>query len=324
MVFFLLIVVIVFASFMTVLNYSVNLEGTMIQMRELDNEKAKEALFLKTPQQYNGVSVSYTVNNTGTISARVVRLWVADISKGTSGSYAVPLSEQTLKPNEEKTISGPITVDGADIANDLFRYYFVTERGNQFTILLQGGKGEDGANGIDGRDGADGNALTAQVANGIGFIAMDFNSFRTYQAATYPLNTAFVSQSYQISQTKYSAFSLDVRNVDPDERTITLNYQSAFWAINPPSSSGATKGYGWNIAKLSGTTISLFAPGDTLNLPYNQTVKLYFTNPLKPGQNTINTGAAAVNLLLTGIIHNSTHTGDYGQNLPFIAITIID
>jgi len=308
MVFFLLIVVIVFASFAVVLNENTSLEATMIQSRQIDLDKANELLVLKSVTGGN-----FLINNSSPLTAQVVRLWYQD-TNGNSIPIPVPLAQQAILPNEEKPYGQGI------VPSNQARYWFITARGNQFSYLIQGGKGQDGINGINGKDGANG---MAEVSNGIGFIGMDFNSFRSYQTSSSPPTTPALSYSYRISQGNYSAFSLNVTNVEPTGRNITINSQSSIWALNPPTSSGATKGFNWNIAKLNGNQIIPFSGGDTKLLPNNVTVTLYFVTTSKPGQNTINTGAAAVNLLLTGTIWNTTSTRDYGQNLPFISITIV-
>jgi hypothetical protein len=321
MIFFLLIVVVVFASFATILNYSTNLEGAMIQMRQMDNDKAKEALLLKTPQPYNG-QVSYTINNTGTISARVVRLWVEDTTKGLSGSYAVPLNEQTIKPNEERSYNNrAISIPGY-VASDNFRYWFVTERGNQFTILLQGAKGADGVNGKDGKNGSDGNAVMAQVANGIGFISMNFTTFSHYEYTQdkngQNIGTP-VANNYTIgSNANYLLFHVTLSNLDP-VNDITLNHLSAVYILGQNTGGGSIKYVMWTLASVNTNNILNTSPGDSaVVLPKNQTkaIEVYFYGQVPSGNNKIQSGLYPMNIILYGY----RGANQYGQNLPFVSL----
>ena len=109
----------------------------MIQTRLMDNDKARELLVLISAN-YVGTTLQFTINNSGTISGQVVRLWVQD-SSGSSSS--APITNKVLLPNDELTITGTATGAASTIGD---RFWFETARGNQFTYLIQGGKGQDG------------------------------------------------------------------------------------------------------------------------------------------------------------------------------------
>jgi hypothetical protein len=152
MVFFLLVVVIVFASFAVVLNQTVNLEGTMTQTRQLDNYRSTEQLGFTGTPSYDPATQGFVCNikNIGPLSAEIVRIWVQDLSGSKpSGSLSIEPSapHRTLQPNEEQTYSGLVTVQGAISAHS-FRFWFETARGNQFSILP--GIAQQGDPGLDG------------------------------------------------------------------------------------------------------------------------------------------------------------------------------
>ena len=82
MVFFLLIVMVVFASFVIVLNQNTGLEQTIAQTRQMDNDRAKEQLVMLVPNYTPGANAfSCRINNTGPLSAQVIRIWIEDQSK---------------------------------------------------------------------------------------------------------------------------------------------------------------------------------------------------------------------------------------------------
>ena len=138
MVFFLLITMVVFASFMVILNQNTSLEQTVIKTRQMDNDKAKEQLTMLAPL-YNPTTQAFScrINNTGTLSAQVVRIWIEDLTTNTSGSLQV-ITNGEIQPNKEKPYSGSITVQGAT-SGDTLRFWFITARGNQFTLEQSNG-----------------------------------------------------------------------------------------------------------------------------------------------------------------------------------------
>ena len=93
MVFFLLITMIVFASFMVILNQNTSLEQTVMQTRQIDNDRAREQLTISqqgttdlyTSIDANSVTVNCVLNNTGNLPIQFIRLWVLDLNNSESG-----------------------------------------------------------------------------------------------------------------------------------------------------------------------------------------------------------------------------------------------
>ncbi len=168
-------------------------------------------------------------------------------------------------------------------------------------------------------------ANTALISQGIGSIAMNFKSFLVYSVNMINATSGtltYASPAYTFSREAYTAFSVNVTNMDPTQQYLnltargTVNNGSLIWIFSP--SSGAIKGEVWPLATVTGTTINpLYQQPLTpyISLPYNVSTRIYF-GPFKPGGSNIGAGITGVNLILTGKVG----TYDYGQNLPFISL----
>jgi hypothetical protein len=337
MVFFLLIVVIVFASFAVVLNQNTSLEATMIQSRQIDLDKATELLVLKSVTGGN-----FVINNSSPLTAQVVRLWYQDTS-GNSIPISVPLAQQAILPNEEKPYGQGI------VPSNQARYWFITARGNQFSYLIQGGKGLDGLDGKNGADGIATGSLSAAVAFGIGSISMDFERFYVYNYAASGTSVNFASRSsgYSLAAGTSSnkiIFAVNVTNMDPFNRQISLQSSSVFFSVMPYIKNVAqpVEADAWyiiNVNEQSGAIASTFT---SITLQRNESRFIYFaslddlslvpfqnanqngvnTSPLLPTK--VNTIPAPINLALMGTIGNATvgPQRPFGQNLPFVSIIV--
>ena len=281
----------------------------MIQSRQMDLDKANELLVLK------GVSNGYfQINNTCTLPAQVVRLWVQD-SSGNSNSWPVPLAQQVILPNQEKQF-GPMPG-----ATDQFRYWFITARGNQFSYLVQGGKGQDGVNGIDGKNGDDGKAT---VANGIGYLAFDFESLTYFTVNTvagkltltpYPSG----AQSYTMPALSNIAIGFNVTNMK-ENSVYTLNSKTILWSYFA-AVPGQTIGPVWFIVSNSSATIDTTYKPIPLTFNVTKFIIYYPTDPLQSSfKNSQHNALAATNLLFYGDMSIGGVTKPYGQNVPFVSI----
>lgn len=147
MVFFLLIVMVVFASFMIILNQNTGLEQTVIQTRQMDQDRANEQLTITQQASLglysniglNSLNVNCILNNTGTLPIELVRLWVQDINASTVGNLALSMVLQ--QGNVTYYSSNNVTFPSNIQATDQFRFWFETARGNQFTLQQSNGNG---------------------------------------------------------------------------------------------------------------------------------------------------------------------------------------
>ena len=152
MVFFLLIVMVVFASFMVILNQDTSYQQTVKKARQMDNDRANEQLTI-SPQtdnaiyqidtDTNSVTVNVDIVNKGTLIVQLKTLWVEDLSLSDPTSVFIQITgaESTFaqgqqNPDYSGAVSFPSSVQIGQ--NDQFRFWFITARGNQFTLQQTG------------------------------------------------------------------------------------------------------------------------------------------------------------------------------------------
>jgi hypothetical protein len=343
MVFFLLIVVIVFASFAVVLNQSTALEGTMIQTRQLDNDKANEHLTIINATKVGGI-LTCAIQNTGTVPAHIVRTWTSSQNY----SMSVYIAQAETKTNVQCGSFSPLSLTAGE-------FWLITARGNKFvfgegmgapgptgnpgpsgspgTSGSPGPSGAPGPTGTPGRDGADGVSLSSLVAQGIGSIEMNFSTFRVYSvtgnsnpwtASGYNRNGMGGSPGYSTSSGTNIAFSVNITNRDPYQRAITLRSNSVFWVIFPTQPTQVRCAY-WYIVNVNSNNGQITNAAFT-NIPIavNQTITVTFASSSDTGainnfgkQSSGYSGPAAAFLMLSGTFS----TGDpFGQNLPFVTV----
>jgi hypothetical protein len=136
MVFFLLIVMVVFASFMIILNQNTGLEQTTIQAKQLDLDRYTEleTVSITNPETAvlnNVVYLLCDITNNGTLPTELVRLWIRDITNGTVGNIILSPS-LVLQPGSSTEYFKSVPVLNAS-SNDQFSIWFETTRGNQIS-----------------------------------------------------------------------------------------------------------------------------------------------------------------------------------------------
>ena len=124
-VFFILIVVIVLASFVTILEQNSNLERTFMQTRQMDLDRAREQLIVS----YDSVTGSCTIKNNGAMVVQVVRLW----TEGQDNSWSNIAVSIVLQPGETYP---PTTGETTPLPPGLKTGWFVTLRGNNFPFQM--------------------------------------------------------------------------------------------------------------------------------------------------------------------------------------------
>ncbi len=151
MVFFLLIVMIVFASFMIVLNQNTGLEQTTIQAKQLDLDRYTELQTVsitnsETAVLNNKVYLLCDITNNGTLPTELVRLWIRDITNNTVGNVLLSPS-LVIQPGSSIEYFKSVPVLNAS-NYDQFAFWFISTRGNtisafpetnQFNGLVQDG-----------------------------------------------------------------------------------------------------------------------------------------------------------------------------------------
>jgi hypothetical protein len=295
--------------------------------------RISESINVTTQTTYTASTGNWRVvanlQNDGPISVQVKTLWLRGINNNLY-AYADNLNIN-LAPGASTTLDKTITVAGAIPSNTLYGW-IITARGRTIDLYPahqtgpQGAKGDTGSTGATGATGPTGptgpqglpgstsyDANTALVSQGIGSIAMNFKTFRTYIAVGYgPIQLTNENPAYSFSRSERIAFKLNVTNMDPTG-DIYLKDQSCIWIFSP--SSGAIKGEVWKIANVTNNIITPLSAGQSVKLAYNVSTTIYF-GPFQAGGSNIGAGITGVNLILTGTVG----TYDYGQNLPFISL----
>lgn len=254
----------------------------------------------------NEVTVRAKLTNVGSVAAQIINLWVFDTDPTNQG-YNYTSLNLNLNPGDVLNLVGlsevTVTVLGADPGHN-FVSYFVTARGN--TVPLEKEKG----------------VILAEISQGIGSIAMDFESFRYFE---YNSTSDFVLKDYPSGSGSYNvpaqtnlAFGVKLTNFDSYERTLTLNSHSLIWMYFPTIG----KQVYWHIVNVNpnGTIETTYTD---MSIGYGTTEFIVFASKSPgtfSGQNDQNkpgsVGPAAMNLLLLGLLESQS----YGQNIPFVSV----
>jgi len=259
------------------------------------------------------VTVEVILRNGGSVAAQIINLWVLD-TNSSNRRYANKSLNYNLNPGDALYLVGSsgvtVIISGANPSHD-FISWFVTARGN--TIPLE----EEQEQGV----------IIAELAQGIGSLALDFYKFRYFQYETDPPNKL---KNYPAGTTSFSvphatdiALGVALTNLDPSKQTITLYENSLIW-LYFPAVPGHTLGPVWYIVKeINGTIQSSYS---SVSLEYGQTELVVFaseemgnfssSSKVKISDQQQKNSLGAVNLLLYGKIGDR----DYGQNIPFVSL----
>jgi len=254
------------------------------------------------------VTVKAMLKNAGGIAARIINLWVFD-TNSSNLRYANKSLDFNLNPGDTLNLTGSsgmtVIIPGADWSHE-FVSWFVTARGNTVAIeemQIQ----EEGV-------------IVAEVAQGIGYLGMDFDAFRYFEYETaYKLNLTG-GGSYLVPSGEALAFRVRLTNYDPsgNKRSLTLNSHSLLWVYFPK----VGKQIYWHVVNVDETG-TIQPTYSEIIIGYKETAYVYFASRSDGAfsgnndqQKTGTVGPAAVNLLLLGTIGSSS----YGQNIPFVSV----
>jgi len=257
------------------------------------------------------VTVKVVLKNAGSIAVQIINLWVLDTDPS-NRRYANKSLSLNLNPGNVTNLveSSPLTVTipGAS-SSHIFASWFATTRGN--TIPLE----------------KEQSIIVAQLAQGIGSLALDFQTFRyfTYETSTKLANYSQGIKSFNVPGSGTPiAFGANLTNLDPSKQTLTFNVYSNMWLVFPGAPGQTPQWYIVNVAT-DGTIAPSYSP---ISLAYGETKLVVFassrpvkevgsfsTNSISPA---ITPNPCAVNLLLLGILG----TRDYGQNIPFVSLYV--
>jgi archaellum component FlaF (FlaF/FlaG flagellin family) len=253
------------------------------------------------------VTVNVVLKNAGSVAVQIINLWVLD-SDPSNRRYTNKSLNLNLKSGDVLNLVGSsglkVTIPGADPSHN-FASWFVTAKGN--TIPLEKEQG----------------VIVAQLAQGIGSLALDFSTFRffTYATSTRLANYSDGNKNITVpGQGTPIAFGAILTNLDPQKVAITLNQYSNIWLIFPGAPGQIIQFFIVSVAS-NGTITTPYSPitiafGETKLIVFASSSSSSFSQSSIPPPLTPN--PAAVNLLLLGTIG----TRGYGQNIPFVSLYV--
>lgn len=249
------------------------------------------------------VNVTADLVNSGSISAQIVTLWVLDATQQKYNVTDLRASNINLKPGDRQHLSEVVQIPGAASIN-MFNAWIVTARGNKVNLAETQ------------------TVIIANVAQGIGSMAMDFSTFGyyTYTSETSPTKLANYPTgivSFDVPKGKYVAFRANIRNLDTRKLTITLDSHSVFWA---PRLSGTADAWFIVEVEADGTIKSTYTP---ITIAYLETKTIIFAsqNDLGLGSfSALKTPNAVTSVAVFLLLHGTIGTSPYAQNIPFVSI----
>jgi len=288
------------------------------ESRQMDADRLSERV-IASDGNYSisgsNVRVKLTLANKGPVSAQVLTFWVLDENNGEYKVTDLRESNYNLNPGDTQRITIEVPILGVE-SDHTFNSWFVTARGNLIPVEEERF------------------IIVAQLAQGIGSMALDFYTFRyfTYNI-TYPNSPQLINYpegntSFTVPHNTPIAFGVVLTNLDPSRETITFDKYSQLWLYFPITAPGA-KDYAWYIVNVNEKDGTIQSSYSEISIDHGDTKLIVFAS-YKPGSfipkddkvsvtnpNVKNT-LCAVNLLL----HGRLGDGDYGQNIPFVSLYV--
>lgn len=316
---------ILFSTGTTYFLYAINLnqqQQIASSQRARDEQLQKLEQFLVTGILV-GNNIGFFVNNTGGVAFRIVNVFLSN------SSYFKLMNSS----NSEVSPRLPITINAGGRL-DSFDTGVVPKSGVQYTmkVLTERGTIALGFYPLLTVPLAT-LALLAVVAQGSGYLALDFNSFRAYnttgsgsgcnpsspgcQLTPWPSGVPAYSLKAPKSTGRFVVFSANVTNIDPQKRTVTLDSDSVlvqFLTPKPGTGGGTASAWSWGIGRVnpSGVTIAW----STITVSYFQSVTIYFTQIPTP---TVTQWPASGDFVAVFMyFHGSISSSPFGQNIPFV------
>ena len=249
------------------------------------------------------VRVELQATNDGPLSVRLVTFWIMD---KTTQEYAYKDTlDINMKAGDTLNLSGSsglIFQMNNSGTSDSFTSWFVTDRGNLMPLA------EEQA------------LIVAQLAQGVGDLALVFDEFRYFDFASgqelsnYPDG----NKTFDVPQNTYIAFGCYLTNLNPLKQTIIVDSHSLFWQ---PGRSGVSEG-AWFIVNVAenGTINQTYTP---VSLEYGETRMLIFASQNDLGQgsfNRVRTPNAVTTVATFLLLHGIKGISAFAQNIPFVSL----
>lgn len=309
-IFLVLLILLLYSNvFIFMLNQNTSFQDVVSEANQMDTDRSSEKLTISDANYTvveDRVHVEAQVGNDGPVSVQIVTLWVLDTTTrkyGYNNTLDINLKTgDTLNLTES---NGMIVSIEDSNSSDVFSSWFITSRGN--LIPLE-------------EEGAPGWPIVAQVAQGIGAIALDFDNFRhftyetTQKLANYPDGTT----GFDVPKNTYVAFGCYLTNFDPKKRTIVIDSHSLFFQ---PGRTGVSEGT-WFIvnANADGTISGTYTP---ISLSYGEEKMFVFASKFDLGLGAfdrLRTANAMTTVATFLLLHGTMGSDAFAQNIPFVSL----
>jgi len=292
--------------FMFILFQNVSFQEGVSEVNQRDIDRISEKITVSDVNYTvveDQVYVAAQVTNDGPVSVQMITLWVVDKTTQKYG-YNDTLSIN-LKTGDTLIFAGSnalgVTIEDSSSSN-VFTSWFVTDRGN--FIPLENEQG----------------IIVAQLAQGIGSLALDLYKFRyfTYVSDQKLGNYPNGNIGFDVPKNNYVAFGCHLTNLDPSKQTITIDSHSLFWQPGR----GGVSDKSWFIVNVNedGTINGAFS---SISLKYGETKMIVFAsdNDLAIGSfKRLNTPNAQTTVATFLLLHGTIGSTAYAQNIPFVSL----
>lgn len=308
---FMVLIMSVLASgyFVYTLSQNTAYNTAVSQRNQLDQSVRSENLKCLTTKyttfSNTSVNINASIQNVGSISVNFITLWLCASNNTWTGYNFKTLTSMTVQPGNVSSLYVNLAIEELN-SNITYSYssWLVTSNGN--TVALQ-------------TQTITNNVIVAQVAQGIGSIAFNFDKFWHYEFSNTPADGTALSsispKNYTIPGSKYLVFHVTVSDMDPGGQDINLNGNSSIYIIGQHS--GTVKYATWNLVNVTNNKIY---PSSTASasLAFAQPVDLYFSGQISGAQIDAN-NAYPLNIMFCG----TKGSNDFGQNIPFVSIYLV-
>jgi len=288
------------------------------EINETDIEQGSERITFSDVNYTAGegqVDVVAQFRNDGPVSIELITLWVAHAVTGKYGC-ASDLNID-LPVGADMYLERTVEIEGLNSSFQGFVAWFVTARGNRIPLEDRLIYAEYAKYSFY--------AEYADLAKGIGYMGMDFDSFRyyRYENPTKLLNYPDgISGSNVPTQTE-AAFAINLTNYDPKGRNITIDSHSLWWSIIPTSD--VPHNIWWYIVNVEPDgTIGSTSPGtfSNITIPYGESELLIFASAddVEAGFLQQKTPKDTCTVPVFLLLHGTVGDKPYSQTLPFVAV----
>jgi len=257
------------------------------------------------------VLVRAQVRNDGPVPTQIVTLWV--VQAATEKYCYVSSLDIDLLPGATYNFTRLVEIQGLSPKYG-FTAWFVTSRGNRVLVLEESEM-------VDFVKYSE-ETVVAELTMGIGYMGMDFGSFRYYEYVSpvelddYPNGSA----SMDVPVKMYVAFAINMTNLDHEERNITIDAHSLWWGIYEKSA--VPHNQWWYIVNVDsdGVISPTFTP---ILIPFNVTARLVFASATDVGISGFTQQATAKDECTLPVcleLHGWIGDEPYSQTLPFVAL----